>query len=129
MATVKKNLVLIIEDEFDISNMFKVAAELVPDYDIEIIEDGTQALKRLEKDRLPNVVILDLHLPYVEGDEFLRSARKDPGWENVPIYIVTGDAKAADRHLRHPEGANGVFVKGAMSIDEIQVMLYKHKHV
>ena len=59
----------------------------------------------------------------------VMAARNDPRWKNVAIYIVTGDARAADRHLRHPEGANGVFVKGAMSIDEIQVMLEYRKNV
>ncbi len=126
MVMDKKNQVLIIEDEFDIFNLFKMTAELVPGYEIEIITDGEEAIKRLGNEVVPNMVVLDLHLPTIEGDEFLRAARKDARWKNVPIYIITGDAKAAERHRRHPEGADGVYVKGEYSIDDLQLLLEKH---
>ncbi len=127
MADEKKNLVIIIEDDFDVSNMFNMAAGLVRDYEIEIIEDGAEAVLRLKGKRLPSVVVLDLHLPNLEGDEFLHAARRDERWKDVPIYIVTGDVRAAERQIRHPEGATGVFIKGTMSIDEIEVILNRHR--
>ncbi len=89
----KKHLVIIIEDDFDMYNMFKMVVELVPDYEIEVITDGAEALKRIDNPILPTLVLLDLHLPHVEGDEFLRIARANPIWKNVPIYIITADAE------------------------------------
>jgi CheY-like chemotaxis protein len=121
----KKHLV-IIEDDFDMHNMFRMVAELVPDYEIEVITDGTEALKRLENPILPNLVLLDLHLPHVEGDEFLRTARADPIWKNVPIYIITADAKLAEGYQRDPRGANGAYLKGDYSIDLLQELLEKY---
>ena len=102
-----KHLVIIIEDDFDMYNMFKMVAELVPDYEIEVITDGKEALERIENPILPNLVLLDLHLPHVEGDEFLHTARANPIWKNVPIYIITADAKLAKSYQRDPRGANG----------------------
>jgi len=44
-----KHLVIIIEDDFDMYNMFKMVVELVPAYDVEVITDGVEALRRLDK--------------------------------------------------------------------------------
>jgi len=44
-----KHLVIIIEDDFDMYNMFKNGRELVPAYDVEVITDGVEALRRLDK--------------------------------------------------------------------------------
>jgi len=120
-----KHLVIIIEDDFDMYNMFKMVAELVPDYEIEVITDGKEALERIENPILPNLVLLDLHLPHVEGDEFLRTARANPIWKNVPIYIITADAKLAKSYQRDPRGANGTYLKGDYSIDLLQELLEK----
>ena len=122
----KKHLVIIIEDDFDMHNMFRMVAELVPDYEIEVITDGIEAIKRIENPILPNLVLLDLHLPHVEGDEFLRTARATPIWKNVPIYIITADAKLAEDYQRNPRGANGAYLKGDYSIDLLQELLEKY---
>ena len=121
-----KHLVFIIEDDFDMYNMFKMVAELVPDYEIEVITDGKEALERIENPILPNLVLLELHLPHVEGDEFLRTARANPIWKNVPIYIITADAKLAKDYQRDPRGANGTYLKGDYSIDLLQELLEKY---
>ena len=122
----KKHLVIIIEDDFDMYNMFRMVAELVPDYEIEVITDGKEALERIENPILPNLVLLDLHLPHVEGDEFLRTARANPIWKDVPIYIITADAKLAKGYQRDPRGANGAYLKGDYSIDLLQELLEKY---
>ena len=121
-----KHLVIIIEDDFDMYNMFRMVAELVPDYEIEVITDGRDALKRIENPLIPNLVLLDLHLPHVEGDEFLRAARSNPIWKDVPIYIITADAKLAESFQRNPRGANGAYLKGNYSIDLLQELLEKY---
>jgi DNA-binding response OmpR family regulator len=122
----KKRLVIIIEDDFDMYNMFKMVVELVPDYDLEVITDGAEALKRIDNPNLPTLVLLDLHLPHVEGDEFLRIARTNAIWKNVPIYIITADEKLAQGYLRDPRGANGAYLKGDYSIDSLQALLEEY---
>ena len=122
----KKHLVIIIEDDFDMYNMFKMVVELVPEYDVEVITDGAKALKRLDNSSIPTLVLLDLHLPHVEGDEFLRMARANPSWKDVPIYIITADAKLAEGYQWNPRGANGAFLKGNYSIDFLQELLEKY---
>jgi CheY-like chemotaxis protein len=122
----KKHLVIIIEDDFDMYNMFKMVVELVPEYDVEVITDGAAALKRLDDPSLPTLVLLDLHLPHVEGDEFLRMAQANPIWKDVPIYIITGDHKLAEGYQKDPRGAKGAYLKGDYSIDLLQELLEKY---
>jgi DNA-binding response OmpR family regulator len=121
-----KYLVIIIEDDFDMYNMFKMVAELVPEYDVEVITDGAKALQRLDNSPIPTLVLLDLHLPHVEGDEFLRMARANNEWKDVPIYIITADAKLAESYQGNLRGANGAFLKGNYSIDFLQELLEKY---
>ncbi len=116
---------LIIEDDTDMSNMLSMLAELIPNYDIEVISDGRKALKRLDDDKLPTVVLLDLHLPHVEGDEFLRLARENPLWKDVPIYILTAYENRARGYQADLKGASGAFLKGEFSIDEVKDLLEK----
>jgi DNA-binding response OmpR family regulator len=122
----KKHLVIIIEDDFDMYNMFKMVVELVPEYDVEVITDGAKALKRLDNSPIPTLVLLDLHLPHVEGDEFLRMARANSNWKDVPVYIITADAKLAEAYQWNPRGANGAFLKGNYSVDFLQELLEKY---
>jgi CheY-like chemotaxis protein len=62
----------------------------------------------------------------MQGDEFLRQARLDPLWKNVPIYIITADKRLSDDYQREPRGANGAFLKGEYSVDLLQQLLEKH---
>jgi DNA-binding response OmpR family regulator len=51
------------------------------------VESGTREIER----RIPNVLILDLHLPTIDGVEFLRRLRSSSIASEVPVAIVTGD--------------------------------------
>jgi len=109
------NLVLIIEDDGELSYMFARIAR-ISGYDSEVIRNGTKALERINhSSTIPNLVFLDLHLPEVEGDAVLTKIRSDPLWKKVVVIIITGDEPAAHLHMsRRATGepaADMVFLK------------------
>ena len=86
-------LVLIIEDDPQLSQIFTVALET--QFSIEAIIDGNTALGRLEE-VVPDIVVLDLHLPGSSGKDILMHIRADPRLVNCRVILATADARQAD---------------------------------
>ena len=86
----KKPLALIIEDDPRLADIFSESVKFVG-YEIEIIQDGQEALNRLGE-VVPHLVVLDLHLPNVMGDEILRFIRSEKKLDGVRVMLATADA-------------------------------------
>ena len=97
---------LIIEDDYDLAIIFSEALQAAG-FEAEIIRSGDLAMKRLST-IVPDVVILDLHLPEVAGPEILRHIRTDPRLEGLPVIVATAYPHIADT-LR--KDANLVLIK------------------
>lgn len=89
-----KPIAFIIEDDAKLGNVFSLALQLVQ-IDAELIADGKTALTRLDE-ITPDLIILDLHLPYVSGDEILRVIRANDRLAQVPVILATADSRQAD---------------------------------
>lgn len=87
-------LALIIEDDEDQNLVFTKALEMAG-YDTESIRDGITAQKRLTE-IVPDMIILDLHLPGLNGRELLSQIRKDQRLAKVRVVLATADAAFAD---------------------------------
>jgi len=97
---------LIIEDDPKLAAIFSTALQQA-NYETEIIQDGQIAARRLAV-IVPNVVILDLHLPFVSGTEILTQIRADQRLARTQVIIVTADLFRAEA-LR--DQADAVLVK------------------
>ena len=77
---------------------------------VEFAEDGEEALEMLAKAQ-PDLIVLDIALPKVDGWVILESVRNNPETEDVPIIVITahGQGSAAERALRG--GADRFFEK------------------
>jgi CheY-like chemotaxis protein len=89
----KKPLGYIVEDYEDTVNIFSWALEMAG-YDVEIAKDGAVAQKRLTE-IVPDLIILDLHMPNVPGDVLLRQVRSDERLTNTRVFLATADANMA----------------------------------
>jgi DNA-binding response OmpR family regulator len=92
--TPTKPLALIIEDDHQLANIFARALEMA-EFDTEIIQDGQLALQRLTA-IIPTVIVLDLHLPNIPGQQILEQVRSDPNFNDTRIMITTADPGLAD---------------------------------
>lgn len=88
-----KPLALIIEDNEDQNLVFTKALEQAGYY-TESIRDGTIAQARLSQ-VIPTVVVLDLHLPGVDGEKLLKQIRADERLAETRIILATADALLA----------------------------------
>ncbi|NJN98418.1 MAG: response regulator [Anaerolineales bacterium] len=82
-------LALIIEDDPKLAAVFAAALQSA-NYTIEVIDEGQAAVKRLTAIK-PDVVILDLHLPFVSGADLLQKIRADQRLAQTYVIVVTAD--------------------------------------
>ena len=85
-----KPFAIVIEDTDDIAQVFQTAMEQAG-FESEIIPDGGRALKRLAE-IVPDLVILDLHLPKVSGEQILKYIRSDSRLADIKVIVATADS-------------------------------------
>lgn len=86
-------LALIIEDEPKLAEIFSLA--LKKDFNIEVVNDGQSALDKLAE-IVPTIILLDLHLPHVSGEEILRKIKADERLYQSRVIVTTADALMAE---------------------------------
>jgi CheY-like chemotaxis protein len=89
-----KPLAFVIEDEPDLSKIFSKALQAAG-LEVEIIPDGLEAVRRLTESA-PAVIVLDMHLPNVDGLKILETIRNDPRLDSARVIVATADANMSD---------------------------------
>lgn len=91
--------VLIVEDNLDLSTLFKMVLGL-DQIEAEVCRDGRDALQKIQTTR-PRVIILDMHLPHVSGEEIFAYVQEHH--PQIIVLIVTADLELFGKYsLRHP---------------------------
>ena len=86
---------LIIEDYVDQAIVFDTAVKMAG-FETEMIVDGALAQERL-KEVVPDLIILDLHMPGVTGEQLLKQIRADARMEKTRVIIASADALRAQQ--------------------------------
>ncbi len=89
-----KKKILVVEDDRDISELIVYNLER-EGYDLACLYDGKHVLEFVHK-RKPEIIILDLMLPEVDGIELCRSLKNDPDTKQIPIVMLTAKSEEAD---------------------------------
>jgi DNA-binding response OmpR family regulator len=85
---------LVIEDDRDLATLFAIALRMAG-VETEIVHAGDTALARLAV-LVPDLVVLDLHIPRTAGIDVLRQIRADARLSGTRVVVVTGDPLAAE---------------------------------
>lgn len=99
--------VLIVEDSADVR---KIVSQKLSNYSIEILEaqDGRQAWDVIIKSH-PDLIILDVHIPYMDGLEILSEMKNE--WIDTPVIIMSGDDSVTIKESCYLLGAKGYISK------------------
>lgn len=87
--------ILMVEDEEDIAFIVRFLLER-HGFAVDHAADGRQAIERIESQQPPALVLMDIMLPYHDGLELVERLRDQPGWEQVPVLMLTAKAREAD---------------------------------
>jgi len=80
-------------------------------YKVHDAADGLRAQAMLASNPRPAVVVMDVMLPYVSGFELISQIRKTPGWEQVPVIVLTSKSQESDILRAFDSGVNDYVVK------------------
>lgn len=105
-----KLLVLMVEDEEDTASLLKFLLERA-NYEVIHAKDGRQAQELADTIAPPDIVLLDVMLPFLSGLQVLTYLRKRDGWGKVPIVMLTADGSEHDIKRALETGANDYMVK------------------
>ena len=87
-------------------------------YTVITAADGEEAIATASAMR-PDLVLLDLIMPRMQGFEVLRVLRTQPNMQGVPIVVLTNLSQDVDRERAMTHGANGYLIKANMSLDAL----------
>ncbi|MFB6345129.1 MAG: response regulator [bacterium] len=111
-------LVLVEDSEADIETVSRAVDQLAVDLELEIIRDGVTARDRFfsgceqsPTERDPDLIILDLNLPGVDGRTFLRELNDSRVLSDVPIVVLTTSKKQEDVTRAYRNGASAYIIK------------------
>lgn len=98
--------ILVVEDELEIVRVVRAYLER-SGYEVIVARDGREGLRRAQQES-PNLVVLDLNLPVVDGLDVCRALRRE---SDLPIIMVTARAEEADKLIGLELGADDYVTK------------------
>lgn len=102
--------IMLIEDEDDIRAVAAMALETLGGFELQACASGLEALTAIEA-FAPQLIILDVMMPGMDGPETLRGIRKLPGFARTPAVFMTAKVQSEEVERYLAEGALGVIPK------------------
>lgn len=109
-----KTILLVEDDELDVISVQRILKKFYTSYDLHVAHNGKEALTmltRVENPIKPDVVLLDLNMPRMNGIEFLKIIREDAMLKNLPVFVMTTSSEISDRTLTEQLGVSGYIIK------------------
>ncbi|NEX92245.1 response regulator [Caulobacter sp. 17J65-9] len=104
--------ILYVDDEPDIRDVAVMALEIDPDLEVKSAASGGEALSILDESGFrPDVVLLDVMMPVMDGPAVLEALRKRPEHAETPVVFITARAQAHETARFLSLGAVGVITK------------------
>lgn len=109
---------LIVEDDFDISNMLRIYFSGLG-YDVEIAPRGSDALEKTRQN-MPHLIVLDIMLPDIDGYEVCRRLRTNTRTSHIPVIFLTQKDERSDKLQGLELGADDYITK-PFDIEELKL--------
>lgn len=90
-------------------------------YDIHLAIDAEDALSNL-KNFLPDLILMDIQLPGMDGIELTQKLKSDPNYKKIPIIAITAYAMKGDKENALEKGCDG-YISKPIDIKELPVMV------
>ena len=118
MADTNRKVVLIVEDEDLVARMYQ-AGLAHSSFQVQIARDGEDALLSMEQN-IPDLVLLDIMMPKVNGMEVLDRMKADPKLKAIPVIMMSNLSGGQDKELAMSKGATDYWVKRDIQPREIE---------
>lgn len=109
-----QRILLVEDDELDVISVERSLKKMGSDYELQVAYNGKEALSLLTATPakfLPDVILLDLNMPKMNGLEFLAVLRQHPSLRHIKVFIMTTSAETPDRTATENLGISGYIIK------------------
>jgi len=114
----QKNKILLVEDDVMIVRMYQRKLEL-EGFKVFLAFNGEEGLEILKKEK-PDIILLDIMMPKMNGIEMLKALKKNPATKNIPVIILTNLGDRPEDVTKAKElGAKDYWVKATVSLKEV----------
>ena len=107
-------ILLIEDDELDVISVQRSLKKIDIKYELFTAYNGKEALAMLKAENTtlyPDLILLDLNMPKMNGIEFLKNLRADSSLKNLKVFIMTTSAESTDRSAAEELGISGYIIK------------------
>ncbi|MBK8232762.1 MAG: response regulator [Candidatus Eisenbacteria bacterium] len=105
----ERKRILVVDDEIYIVHILEFSLTM-EGYEVVTAADGEEALKKIEEDR-PDLVVLDIMMPKLDGYEVCRRIRRDEDHAQLPVILLSAKGRPVDREVGLEVGADDYIVK------------------
>ncbi len=114
----KKNKILIVDDDHFLLNMYALKFKS-SGFDVNTANEGTDALRKLKEGLVPDVVMLDMVMPGMDGLEILAQIRKENLVPKAHVIILSNQSQSSDIEQAKKLGISGYIVKATTIPSEV----------
>lgn len=104
-----KKKILIVDDEYQIARMLKIRVEYMG-YEADIAHDGVEGLEKARQFK-PDLIILDVMMPKMDGFQVCRKLKEDPVFKSTPVIMLSVQAEEKANDLGVLAGADDYMLK------------------
>ncbi|MFH1255158.1 MAG: response regulator [bacterium] len=113
----KKKKILVVEDDAMISSMYKTKFES-DGFNVLTADNGIEGLELAKKEK-PDIIMLDVILPQLDGFSVLDSIKKDKAVKSIPVIMLTNLSTEEDKAKGKKMGALDYFVKASLTPGQV----------
>lgn len=110
--------ILAIDDSPEMHRLYRVALER-PGHRLRLASSGAEALLVMGN-CFPDVILLDMAMPEMDGLTFLRLLRQQPEWQKIPVVMITAFGTGEDTAATRDLGVAAHFVKAGFSMKQLR---------
>jgi len=104
-----KKRILVVDDEVELVKAIQIRLEQA-DYEVIVAYDGQEALEKARKEK-PDLIVLDLMLPKIDGYKVCRMLKFDDKYKQIPIIMLTARGQESDQETGYETGADAYMIK------------------
>ncbi len=124
------NILLVEDDQLDVIDIRRSLDKMKIFYQLHVARNGEEALALLDDESglRPDVALIDINMPKMNGFEFLSTIRANEKWKDLKSFIITTSDEKVDRETAKQLGVSGYIIKplklnNATSLDAFNLMI------
>jgi CheY-like chemotaxis protein len=93
-----KKKIMVVDDDIALTKTIKIMLEDLDDYNVISVNSGFECLHKLKNKEIPDLILLDIMMPEMNGWQVLEKIKENGDWKNIPIIILTA---RTDNHAKN----------------------------